>query len=39
MVLETEDGEVEVVARFLLAVIGDVQFSRVGDEADIREHF
>ena len=34
-----EDGEVEVVARFLLAVIGDVQFSRVGDEADIREHF
>ena len=34
-----EDGEVEVFARFLLAVIGDVQFSRVGDEADIREHF
>ena len=34
-----EDGEVEVVVRFLLAVIGDVQFSRVGDEADIREHF
>ena len=34
-----EDGEVEVFARFLLAVIGDVQFSRIGGEVDVRQYF